>query len=68
MMSFRSSGGISLGEIYNERISNARSSKIKSRQSDSQELDRAGISSGMKRPPSAARPFRTTSSKDSCSS
>lgn len=68
MMSLRSCGGISLGEIYKERISNARSSKLRSRQSDVQELGRAGISSGMNKPPSAARPLRTTSSKDSCRS
>lgn len=44
----------------------ARSAKERSLQADSQSAGKEGISSGMKRPPSDARPLRTTSSKESC--
>ena len=57
-----------MGEIYNERISNAISSKPKLRQLDSHKLGKDGISSGINRPPSEAKPLRTTSSNDSCGS
>ncbi len=68
MISFRSAGGISEGEIYRERRLNARSTKESSRHALSQSAGSCGIFSGMKRPPSEARPFRTTSSNDSYSS
>lgn len=48
-----------------EKISNARSSKERSFQLDAHSVGSEGISSGMKRPPSEARPLRTTSSKES---
>jgi hypothetical protein len=65
MMSFRSADGISEGEMYREKISNARSSKERSFHFDAHSSGRVGISSGMNRPPSEARPLRTTSSKES---
>lgn len=66
IMSLRSSGGISSGDMYSERIWNASSWKLRSRHSDSQLSGNLGISSGIKRPPSAARPLITTSSKENC--
>ena len=65
MISFRSFAGISDSETYKDMIRKARSSKLRSRHSDSQLAGRAGMCSGMNRPPSAANPLRTTSSKDS---
>lgn len=65
MMSFKSSEGISLVEMYSEKILKARSSKLRSRHSVSQPAGSSGTCSGMKRPPSEARPFRTTSSNES---
>ena len=65
MISFRSSAGISVDEMYSFAISKARSSKERSRQSDSHDWGREGICSGMNRPPSDASPFRTTSSNES---
>jgi hypothetical protein len=64
-MSFRSSEGISLVEMYREKILKARSSKLRSRHSVSQPVGSSGICSGIKRPPSEARPLRTTSSNES---
>jgi hypothetical protein len=64
MMSLRSADGISEDEMYREKISYARSSKDRCCHFDAQSLGREGISSGMKRPPSEARPFSTTSSKE----
>lgn len=49
---------------YSDIIRWANSAKDKSRHSDSHEEGRDGISSGMNRPPSEARPFITTSSKE----
>lgn len=49
--------------MYSDRTLNARSTKERSFQ-DSHSAA-AGISSGMYRPPSEARPLRTTSSKES---
>jgi hypothetical protein len=63
-MSFRSSGGISAGDMYREKILNASSEKESWGQSEDHSLV-VGISSGMKRPPSLASPLRTTSSKES---
>ncbi len=65
MTSFRSAGGISEGEIYKERISYASSEKERFFHFDSQSRGTAGISSGIKSPPSDARPFSTTSSNES---
>lgn len=65
MTSFRSAGDISEGEMYRERISNASSEKDRFCHFDSQSRGSEGTSSGMKRPPSAARPFKTTSSNES---
>jgi hypothetical protein len=64
-MSFKSCGGISEGEMYRERSSKASSEKDRSFHFVCQSAGRDGISSGMKRPPSDASPFRTTSSKES---
>lgn len=66
MISFKSVGGISEGDMYRERSSKANSEKDKFFHFDSQSRGNEGISSGMKRPPSAARPFKTTSSNESC--
>lgn len=65
MISLRSSEGTSSGETKRDMILKARSSKLASAQL-SQFSGREGISSGMNRPPSLARPFITTSSKDFC--
>lgn len=43
----------------------ARSAKLKLGKTEDHSEGREGISSGMKRPPSDARPLRTTSSNDS---
>jgi len=51
--------------MYSEKISKASSWKLWSRHVVCQSEGRDGISSGMKRPPSEARPLRTTSSKES---
>lgn len=64
MMPFRSSDGISEGEMYRERMLKASSAKGRSFQLS--QFAAEGISSGMYRPPSVARPLRTTSSNDSC--
>jgi hypothetical protein len=65
MSVFRSAEGISEGEMKREKISKASSSKDRSFHLEAQLSGKEGISSGMNRPPSFARPFRTTSSKDS---
>jgi len=65
MMSLRSSAGISDGEMYRERRAKANSEKEKFFHVSSQPRGKWGISSGMKSPPSAARPFKTTSSNES---
>jgi hypothetical protein len=64
MMPFKSLEGISEGEIYKERISNASSENDRFFHFDSQSLGAEGISSGMNRPPSEASPFSTASSKE----
>jgi hypothetical protein len=66
MISFKSVGGISEGYMYRERSSKANSEKDKFFHFDSQSRGNEEISSGMKRPPSAARPFKTTSLNESC--
>ena len=65
MTSFKSAGGISEGDMYRERISKARSEKDRFFHFDSQSRGKAGISSGMKSPPSAAKPFKTAASNES---
>ena len=65
MMSLRSLVGISDVDMYNEQIRKAISSKERFRQAVDQSSGRPGTSSGINRPPSWARPLRTTSSKDS---
>lgn len=65
MMSLRSAEGISLSEMYKVKISKASSWNERLRHLDCQSEGSAGTSSGMNRPPSAARPLRTTSSNDS---
>lgn len=65
MISLRSEDGISEGEMYKERISYANSEKERSFHLEAQSLGNEGISSGMNRPPSDARPLRTTSSNES---
>jgi hypothetical protein len=65
IMSLREGGGISAGEMYRLKTSNASPSKGRSAQSFCQFGGREGISSGMNNPLSGARPFRTTSSKES---
>jgi len=66
MISFRSSPGISSFEIYRLKISKANSWKLYSRQCVCQSEGSEGISSGMNKPPSFARPFSTTSSNENC--
>lgn len=62
MISLRWTEGISDEEIYSDRISYAKSEKLKSFQLSH---DVAwGISSGMYRPPSVAKPRKTTSSNE----
>jgi hypothetical protein len=53
-------------EIYRERSSKANSAKDRFFHFDRQWRGIGGISSGMESPSSAARPFRTTSSIESC--
>jgi hypothetical protein len=50
--------------MYRERISKASSEKDRFFHFDSQSRGREGIFSGIKSPPSDARPFRTASSKE----
>ena len=49
--------------MYRDRTLYARLAKERSVQDKAQSLGNVGISSGIKRPPSDARPFSTTSSK-----
>jgi len=66
MISLRPTGGISEGDIYKERCSKANSEKDRFFHFDSQSRGNEGTSSRMKRPLSAARPFKTTSLNESC--
>src|SRR5271170_6603685 len=63
-MPLRESCGISAGEMYRHKISNARSSNDRFAQSFFQFGGREGIASGTNSPLSDARPFRTASSKE----
>jgi hypothetical protein len=65
IMSFREGGGISAGEMYRLKTSNASPWKGRLALSFCQFGGREGISSGMNNPLSGARSFRTTSSKES---
>ena len=50
--------------MYKERTSNASSEKDRFAHFDSQSRGSEGTASGMKSPPSAASPFKTTSSNE----
>jgi hypothetical protein len=68
IISLRESSGISAGEMYKLKISKVRSSKDRLVQSSRQFGGRDGIVSGMNKPLSGARPFKTASSNETCNS
>jgi hypothetical protein len=65
IMSLREGSGISAGEMYRLRTSNASLSKVRLARSSCQFGGREEISSGMNNPLSGVGSFRTTSSKES---